>query len=133
MKFFIDNSWLIATFVLSGGLLLWPHLQTRGRKVSLLQATQMINQGKTVIVDVRDPAEFAAGHVRNAINLPLKNFSGGLGALDKHKSKKVIVVCQNGTQAARASAQLNAAGFAEVFSLEGGLTAWQTQGLPVTK
>jgi rhodanese-related sulfurtransferase len=133
VKFIIDNSWLIGLALVSGGLLLWPSLQRRGEKVSLLQATQLINQGKTIIVDVRDPAEFAAGHVRDAKNIPLKELSQRMGELEKFKSKAVVVVCQTGAQSARATAQLKSAGFNEVYSLNGGLAAWQAQGLPTAK
>lgn len=133
MEFIKDNIWLIGTLVFSGGMLLWPHLQTRGRKVSLLQATQMINQGKTVIVDVRDAADFAAGHVRGAINIPLKELPQRVGELEKSKSKSIIIVCQTGMQSAKAAARFKQAGFQDVYSLTGGLAAWQGQGLPVAR
>ena len=63
MKFFIDNIVLFAMALISAGMLLWPGLQRRGAKVSILQATQMLNQGKTLLLDVREEAEFAAGIV----------------------------------------------------------------------
>lgn len=133
MKFFIDNIWLIALVLVSGGALLWPNLQRRGAKVSVLQATQLINQGKSVILDVRDPAAFAAGHLRDAKNIPLNELPNRLGELDKFKSKTVIAVCQTGVQSAKAAAQLKKAGFNEAFSLNGGVAAWQAQGLPIAK
>jgi rhodanese-related sulfurtransferase len=133
MEFIKQNIWQLAVFFLSGGMLLWPYLQTRGRKLTTLQATQLINQGKTVILDVREPAEFANGHVRDAINIPLKDLPQRLGDLEKSKSKSIIVVCNVGIQSAKAAAQLQKAGFQDVYSLSGGLTAWQGQGLPVSK
>lgn len=133
MKFIIENSWLIGIAVVSGGALLWPLVQQRGARVSLLQATQLINQSKAVIVDVRDPAEFARGHVRDAKNIPSKELSQRIGELDKFKSKTIIVVCQSGQQATSATSRLKKAGFSEVYSLNGGLAAWQAQGLPVAK
>ncbi|HJV81670.1 rhodanese-like domain-containing protein [Noviherbaspirillum sp.] len=133
MKFFLDNIWLIGIALISGGALLWPNLQRRGSRVSLLQATQLINQGKAVIVDVREPAEFSAGHLRDAKNIPLKELSNRIGELDKFKSKSVIVVCQSGTRSAKAVAELKKAGFAEAFSLDGGVAGWQAQGLPIAK
>ncbi|HEV2611143.1 MAG TPA: rhodanese-like domain-containing protein [Noviherbaspirillum sp.] len=133
MKFLIDNIWLIALALLSGGALVWPNLQRRGEKVSTLQATQLMNQGKAVIVDVRDPAGFATGHVRDAKNIPLKELPNRVAELEKFKSKTVIVVCQSGTQSAKATSILKKAGFNEVVSLTGGLAAWQAQGLPVAK
>lgn len=133
MNFFIDNIWLIALVLVSGGALLWPSLQRRGEKVSILQATQLINQGKGVILDVREPDAFAAGHLRDAKNIPLKDLPNRLGELEKFKSKSVIAVCQTGVQSAKAAAQLKKAGFNEAFSLNGGVAAWQAQGLPTTK
>jgi rhodanese-related sulfurtransferase len=133
VKFVIDNIWLIALLLVSGGALLWPTLQRRGEKVSVLQATQLLNQGKTAVVDVREPSAFAAGHLRDAKNIPLKELPNRLGELDKFKSKPVIAVCQTGVQSSKAAAQLKKAGFSEVFSLDGGVSAWQAQGLPTTK
>lgn len=133
MKFIIDNIWLIGLVLISGGALALPVLQRRGDKVSLLQATQLVNQGKTVIVDVREADEFAAAHLRDARNIPLKELTNRIAELDKFKSKAVIVVCQSGVRSAKATTQLKNAGFNEVYSLNGGLQAWQTQGLPTVK
>jgi len=133
VKFFLDNIWLIGIALLSGGALLWPMLQRRGEKVSILQATQLINQGKAVIVDVRDPEAFAAGHLRDAKNIPLKELSNRIGELDKFKAKSMIAVCQSGVQSAKAAGQLKKAGFNDAFSLDGGMAAWQAQGLPLAK
>lgn len=133
MKFIIDNIWLFAVLLVSGGALLLPYLQTRGRKATLLEATQMINQGKTVVLDVRSSEDFAGGHLRGALNIPLKDLPQRLGELEKSRSKSIIVVCQAGVNSASASALLGKAGFKDVYSLTGGLTAWQGQGLPVVK
>jgi rhodanese-related sulfurtransferase len=133
VKFIIDNLPLFGILLLSGGALAWPHLQRRGSKVSLLQATQMINQGKTIVLDVREPGEFAAGHLREAKNIPLQELPKRIGELEKAKSKNVIIVCQSGLRSNKAASQLNQAGFGAVYSLNGGLAAWQAQGLPVTK
>lgn len=132
MKFFIDNIWLIGIALVSGGALLWPNLR-RGRSISILKATQLINQDKGVVVDVREPAEFSAGHLRDAKNIPLGELSKRMGELDKFKSKTVIVMCQAGTRSAKAASQFKKAGFNDAFSLDGGIAAWQAQGLPVVK
>lgn len=132
MKFIIDNIFLIGLVIISGGALLLPYLQQRGSKLTLLQATQLINQGKTLIIDVRDSEQFAAGHLRDAKNIPLKDLPQRISELDKFKSKSVVVVCQTGTQSGKAETALKKAGFAEVYGLTGGIAAWQTQGLPTT-
>lgn len=133
MKFLIDNIFLIAVAILSGGALLLPLLQKRGNRVSTLQATQLINQGKTLVLDVRDGEAFAAAHLIDAKNIPLKDLPQRMAELDKFKAKNVLVVCQTGSQATKAVAQLSQAGFAQAYNLEGGIAAWQTQGLPTVK
>ncbi len=133
MKFILDNIFIVAIAVISGAALLWPAFAPRGRRATPLQATQMINRGKTTVLDVRNSDEFAAAHVRDAKNIPLADLGKRLGELDKSKNRTVIVVCQNGARADRAARQLTAAGFTDVHALEGGLAAWQAAGLPVTK
>ena len=131
MKFIIDNIFLFGLAILSGGALLLPLLQQRGNKLSLLQATQLINQNKTIIIDVRDEAQFANGHIREARNIPAKDLAKRVGELEKLKTRNVLVVCQTGTQSGKAAATLVKAGFTEVFGLAGGMAAWQAQALPV--
>ena len=134
MKFIIDHIFIVAVVVLSGGALLWPVLQPRGKRASSLQVTQLINRGRTTILDVRDAAEFANGHLRDAKNIPLADLRARIGELERAKAKStIIVVCQSGARADKAVKQLAAAGFEDVVSLDGGVTAWQAAGLPVAK
>jgi rhodanese-related sulfurtransferase len=133
VKFLIDHIFTVAIVVLSGGALLWPVLFSRGKRLSPLQATQLMNRGKTLVLDVREGAEFASGHVRDAKHLPLGELATRVGELDKSKSKTVIAVCQNGARSDKAVKQLTAAGFEDVHSLEGGMAAWLAAGLPVAK
>ena len=53
MKFILDNIFVVAIAVISGLALLWPALAPRGKRATALQATQMINRGKTLVLDVR--------------------------------------------------------------------------------
>ncbi|GAA4022152.1 rhodanese-like domain-containing protein [Actimicrobium antarcticum] len=133
MKFLIDNIFLILLVVISGGSLLVPLLQRSGAKVSVLQATQLINQGKTLLLDVSDAAEFAKGHARDAKNIPLKDLATRLVEIEKFKPKTVVVVDPTGVKSSKATAILKKAGFNDVHSLSGGMAAWQTQGLPTVK
>jgi rhodanese-related sulfurtransferase len=131
--FLKNNILLFVLALISGGMLLWPLLQKRGNKVSILQATQLFNQGRTLFLDVREEAEFAKGHVREARNVPLKQLNDKLGELAKFKAKTVVVMCATGVQSSKAAAQLAAAGFETVHIMEGGVTAWQSQNLPMVK
>ena len=131
MKFFIDNIFIVAIVLLSGGALLWPVLTQRGKRASPHEITQLINRGKTVILDVRDGTEFAAGHLPDAKNIPLGELAGRIGELEKSKAKNIIVVCQSGARAATAAGLLQKAGYADVVNLNGGVAAWKAAGLPL--
>jgi len=133
VNFIVDNIFIVAIAVISGGALLWPALAPRGKRATPLQVTQMINRGKTTILDVRSADEFAAGHLRDAKHIPLADLGNRIGELDKSKNRTVVVVCQTGARADKAARQLQAAGFEDVHALEGGQAAWTAAGLPVTK
>ncbi|MBC3934179.1 rhodanese-like domain-containing protein [Undibacterium rugosum] len=133
MKFIIDNIFLIGIALISGGALFFPMLQRRGAKVTQLQATQYINQGKTLILDVRNAEEFTAGHLPNAKHIPLPELNNRLKEIEKSKNQVVITVCASGVRSSSAASILAKAGFTQVFSLEGGTNAWREQGLPITK
>lgn len=135
MEFIKNNIMLIAVACVSGAMLLWPYLRrgTGGPWVSTLEATQMINREDALVLDVREPAEFSAGHMLGAKNIPLANIEARSAELDKHKAKPVIVLCNDGSRASKAAAVLRARGFVNVVNLSGGLPAWQQAGLPVVK
>jgi rhodanese-related sulfurtransferase len=134
VKFFIDNWFLFVAAIASGGLLLWPMISRSGggARVTAAQAVQLINREKAVLIDVSEPAEYAAGHVAGAKSVPL----GGLEAsndLPKNKALPVVVVCPTGARAARAAGILKKLGFENPRVLAGGLAAWREANLPVEK
>src|SRR5579859_4601768 len=115
-------------------MLIWPLLRrtTGGPWVSTAQATHLINREDALLVDVREPGEFGAGHILGARNVPLARIDGS-GDLAKRKDKPVIVYCEGGERAAKAAAALRKLGFSRVVNLNGGLPAWQQAGLPIQK
>ncbi len=133
MKFIIEHIFLLGIVVLSGGALLWPVLTVRGKRASPLEVTQLINRGKSTIVDVRDAAEFAKGHLRDARHIPLAELAQRAGELEKSKNKTIVLVCQKGVRSSSAAKVLAKAGFDDVVSLDGGVAAWQGAGLPLAK
>lgn len=133
MNFILDNIFLVAIAAISGIALMLPAFRGSGKRASPTEVTQLINRGKTTILDVRDAAEYAAGHLRDAKHIPLGELSSRIAELDKSKGKTVVVVCQRGSRAERAVRQLTAAGFTDVTTLDGGMAAWQAAGLPLAK
>lgn len=84
-----------------------------------------------LIVDVREPDEYAAGHVPGAINVPLGQV--GEWAQDRPKDEAMLVICQSGRRSLKASQELAARGFTRVTNVEGGFRAWKERGMPVAR
>lgn len=96
----------------------------RGTRPSAAEAqsvAQRVDEGAQ-LVDVRTPAEFAGGHVRGAVNIPVGDLASRADALDA--SRPVVVYCRSGARSAAAASQLRARGF-EVHDL-GPMSAWPT-------
>ena len=134
MSFVLDNWYLFVTALVSGGLLLWPKLADGmgGAKVSAADAVRLINREKAVLIDVSEPAEYAAGHAVGARSVPLAGLETSR-ELPKNKSLPLVVVCPTGTRAPRAVALLKKLGFENTTALAGGLAAWRAANLPTEK
>ena len=85
---------------------------------------------KAIIVDVREDDEWQEQHIPGALHIPLSQLDKRMDELKKQHSP-LIMQCRSGKRSAKAQAALKAAGFADVYNLEGGLMAWQQQGLSV--
>ncbi|MEW5862807.1 MAG: rhodanese-like domain-containing protein [Pseudomonadota bacterium] len=134
---FVKNNWmLIALAFVSGAMLIWPYVRRAaagGASIGTLEATQLINREDAVVLDVRDPDEFARGHILGARNVPLAELDRRAGDLAKLKARPVIVACASGNRSLGAAATLRKLGFERVYNLAGGFAAWQQAGLPVEK
>jgi rhodanese-related sulfurtransferase len=87
------------------------------------------------IIDVRTPAEFATVHVAGAQLIPLDRLDPGefMKAGDGDADAPLYFICRSGGRAAIACARFQAAGFRNVFTIEGGTLAWEQAGLPVVR
>ena len=83
-----------------------------------------LQAGSVALVDVREPAEFADGHVEGATNLPLSRFDAGL----LPKGKPVVLICRSGGRSAQALAKARGAGLAGVRHYRGGCMGWASAG-----
>ncbi len=133
----MNNLALVALFVASGAMLVWPELSklagAGSQELGTLEVTRLMNQGNMLLLDVREAEEFAAGHLPRARHLPTADIAARAGEFAKYKSRPVVVTCKSGMRAGAACKALKAAGFTQVFKLKGGLAAWQQAGLPVEK
>ena len=132
---FILHNWALLLLALVSGLLLaWPVIRGgAGGGVSPEGAVQLINREKAVVVDVCQPAEFAAGHVAGARNVPLADLSTRLPEVVKNKALPVIFACQSGGRSSSAARMAQGLGYTQAVSLRGGLSGWRAANLPVEK
>ena len=133
VEFVRNNLLLFVVALVSGAMLLWPVFRksTGGPWVNTAEATHLINREDALVVDVRDPGEYGAGHILGAKNVPLSRLDDG--ELAKRKERPVIVYCDGGERAGKAISVLRKQGFTRVVNLSGGIKAWQQAGLPVEK
>lgn len=112
---------------MSAGSVLKGLLRKPYATVSATEAADLAGGG-AVLLDVREPHEWQAGHAPKARHVPLGQLARRAGELPRGRS--VITVCRSGARSARAAALLAREG-REVFNLSGGMHAWARAGLPV--
>lgn len=136
MQFIQNNIWLVVIAVSSGTMLLWSFLGNRLRGVKEVDnagALQLINHKNALVLDVREEAEFSTGHIRGAKLITLLKLKDRVGELERYRDQPIVVVCRSGNRSATASALLGNREFRQVYSLAGGMMAWQKADLPLEK
>lgn len=134
LNFFIENWVLLAVAFVSGAMLVWPLVKGGGGSASVgpSEAVRLMNREKAVIVDIREPGEYAAGHVTGSRNIPLAQLEASK-ELPSNKALPLVVVCATGARAGRAVSVLRKLGHAGAVGLAGGLAAWREASLPTEK
>ncbi len=101
------------------------------REIGPAELKALLDQGEALVIDVREPGEFAAEHIAGAVNLPLSSFDPArLPAAD---GKTVILQCAGGKRSGMALDRCAEAQAAIDAHLAGGLGAWKSAGLPVER
>jgi rhodanese-related sulfurtransferase len=95
-----------------------------------IEVKNLLDQGNSVLIDVREPAEFREESIPGAHNIPLSSLSPN--SLNSFKDKTIIVQCQSGNRSKKACEKVKmVASKIDVKDLEGGITEWKKAGLPV--
>jgi rhodanese-related sulfurtransferase len=126
---FILNHYILAlALVVVTYLLIQELFDTALKKfgfVSPLLAVTKMNNGNTVVIDVRELDEFNKGHIEGAVNLPLSKIKEQISSFDAYKNNQVLIVCQDGTRSATTGKITTKAGHKDVFVITGGMQSWQ--------
>ena len=100
--------------------------------VSPQDMVRLMNQG-ALLIDLRPLEQYSAGHVGGARQMSGEQILQAGDTLKKYKEKAVVVYDDTGSLSASAVRQLAAQGFTKAFNLRGGLAAWRTENLPLTR
>ncbi len=97
--------------------------------ISPKEASTKYTEKKAVILDVREDSEWNEQHIPGAIHIPLGQLSERLPELKQYQDSTVITQCKRGGRSAKAVDVLKLAGFSKVYSMDGGIMAWEKAGL----
>lgn len=131
---FVSQEWLlITTLVVLMVVYAWRERIKNGQPIPAHEVTRLLNSEQAVLLDVREAADYKAGHISGAISLPhTKVATEGEQVLEPYREKIIVVADKLGQHAGAAGRTLGQKGF-DVRRLAGGVTEWQTQGLPLVK
>ena len=115
--------------------------KSRIREVSAADAAEAVKKNpKTLVVDVREPAEWAEGHIPGALHVPrgMLEAKADLEYANREprladRSQPIILHCASGARSALGADVLQQMGFTNVCSMAGGIAAWKEKGLPIEK
>ncbi len=115
-------------------MLIWPLVRRSGGEgaVGPNEAVRLINREKGVLIDVSEPAEYAAGHASGAKNVPVGQLEKPK-ELPSNKTLPILLLCPTGARGGRAATLLRKAGYTRAVAVAGGTPAWREAGLPVEK
>ncbi len=130
---FVTQEWLlVTTLIVLIYIYVWRDRIKSGRPVSPHEVTKLVNAGNAVVVDLRESAEFKAGHIVGALNIPYAKLSKESTEVASYKDKTIILVDKLGQHAGAVGRFLGKEGF-DVRRLGGGIAEWQAQSLPLVK
>ncbi|MCY4657762.1 MAG: rhodanese-like domain-containing protein, partial [Gammaproteobacteria bacterium] len=132
-QFVFNHPILVGVFLTLLVLFIINEVKRSGKSVSTQQLVGLVNNQGAVVIDLRDPAEYATGHIVDALNIPYTALQGRLNELQKYKEKPVLLACKMGQHSGMAGTILKKAGFLNVSKLKGGYAEWQRENLPLVK
>jgi rhodanese-related sulfurtransferase len=135
-EFVANHLFLFSLLVAILALLIWNlygDTVSGIKQIIPMEATRLINHENAMLVDLRNQADYASGHILNARNIPATELAERLKELHKYKQQPVILCCNNGSESGRAARLMMQGGFEKIFCLKGGLHAWRSANLPLTR
>ncbi len=132
-EFVSNHMLLVITFVILLIAFIVSESNRGGQKISINEATLLLNRDKAILVDLRSAQEYKAGHIAGALSIPYDALKTRMKELEKYKERPIILVCKIGQHSGAAGAVLKKAGFGTIKSIKGGMGEWQAANLPTVK
>jgi rhodanese-related sulfurtransferase len=135
-QFVTDNLWLFLALLAILGLIIYTEIKRLTRayhEVPPSEAVRLMNREDAVLVDIREPNETGKALIVGAKHIPLSSFKQRLKELEKYRDRAVIAYCARGARSSVACDLLVKNAFEKVYHLKGGMTAWESEGLPTTR
>jgi rhodanese-related sulfurtransferase len=131
--FLIDYWYFSAPLFIS--IILWFRSEKSrgGNRVDCNQLTNLVNKESACLVDVRPKSEFETGAIAGSINIPFEELDNRNDELLKQQENPMVLICKMGRNAALAGEKLQKHGYKITYVLQGGITTWQQEGLPLVK
>jgi rhodanese-related sulfurtransferase len=97
------------------------------------EAVRLINSAEPLLLDVREANEFDNGHINGARHISVGELDERISELEDWRERDILIYCRSGQRSARAAAVLKRHGFTRLHKLDGGIMAWQSANLPVSR
>jgi len=134
---FMMNNWLLfLALAVIVALLVMTTVRTRLLGFNELkpgEAVQLMNREEPLVLDVRENNEYQAGYIQGAVHIPVGELEGRIKELEAWREKPVLIYCRAGQRSAKAAAVLKRQGFSQLYKLDGGMMAWQSGNLPISR
>lgn len=103
------------------------------RQIDSGTAQELLREHGALVIDVREPHEFAAGRIPDAQLIPLRQIAEQVDSLRQHGDRPIILSCRSGSRSEMACRYLRESGVRNVYNLSGGVTAWRRADLALAQ
>ena len=112
---------------------LCEEVRARIREIDVVEAARLAAEPDTLLIDVREESEWAAGHAAGAVHMGRGVIERDIERLVPDPATRLLLYCGGGYRSALAAENLQRMGYRNVLSVAGGWRAWTTAGLPTTR
>jgi rhodanese-related sulfurtransferase len=103
------------------------------RQIDSGMARELLRDNDALVIDVREPLEYAAGRIPGAELIPLRRIVQEVDYLKQHGERPIIISCRSGKRSEMACRFLRESGIENVYNLTGGVSAWRTANLALAQ